>query len=321
MMERTPEQIHTTVLRQEATHALAPVPGGTYIDATLGLGGHAESLLEASEPDGRLLGIDRDPEALRRASARLERFGARFTAVEGSFSELERIAGRTMHRPADGVLADLGVSSLQLDRAERGFSFQSDGPLDMRMGPSVGPPLTELLAAWDESELTRVLRDYGEVAEPRRVARAILEAEREGRLHTTFDLKRVVERSASKRDRGRSHHPATKVFQALRIATNRELEELEALLEQMGRVLAVGGRAAVITFQSLEDRVVKHAFRDEPAPPMPRGLPVAPPVRRTPLQAVSKKPVVPGPAEIAANPRARSAKLRVAVRVQVEERA
>lgn len=315
-----PEELHATVLREEATRALAPVSGGTYIDVTLGLGGHAESLLEASEPSGRILGIDRDPEALRVARARLERFGSRFTAVEGSFSDLERIAERTLHRPADGVLADLGVSSVQLDRGERGFSFQHPGPLDMRMGPSVGPPLSELLAGWDEAELARILRDYGEVAEPRRVARAILTAQREGQLLTTVDLKRVVERAASKRDRNRSHHPATKVFQALRIATNRELEELEALLEQMARILAVGGRAAVITFHSLEDRLVKHAFRDEPAPPMPRGLPVTAPIRRAALSASPKKPILPTPAEVELNPRARSAKLRVAVRVPVEER-
>lgn len=310
--------LHTTVLREEATRALNPKPGGTYIDATLGLGGHAESLLEACQPDGRLLGIDRDPEALSAARARLERFGPRFTAVEGSFSDLERIARETKHQPADGVIADLGVSSLQLDRAPRGFSFQHDGPLDMRMGPSVGAPLSELLAELDESELARILRDYGEVAEPRRVARAILSARDEGRLVTTFDLKQVVERSASKRDRHRAHHPATKVFQALRIATNRELEELEALLEQLAVVLGMGGRAAIITFHSLEDRVVKHAFRDEAAPPMPRGLPIEPKVKKTPLAAVSKKPILPSEEEVARNPRARSAKLRVAVRVPVE---
>lgn len=315
-----PSEIHTTVLRAEATRALAPVSGGTYIDATLGLGGHAESVLEASEPDGRLLGIDRDPEALRHARARLQRFGDRFTAVEGSFSELDQIAERTMHKPADGVLADLGVSSMQLDTGSRGFSFMQDGPLDMRMGPSVGPPLSELLAEWDEAELARILRDYGEVAEPRRVARALVAARLEGKLSTTFDLRRVVERAASKRDRHRAHHPATKVFQALRIATNRETEELEQLLEQMARVLAIGGRAAVITFHSLEDRLVKNAFRDEAPPPMPRGLPIEPEVRRTPLLAVSKRPTLPSEQELAANPRARSAKLRVAIRVAAEDR-
>ncbi len=316
-----PRDLHATVLLQESTASLLPAPGGTYIDATLGLGGHAESLLEASKPDGRLLGIDRDPEALARAKTRLERFGPRFTAVEGSFSELERIAEQTRHRPANGVIADLGISSMQLDRGERGFSFQSDGPLDMRMGPSVGAPLSELLAEIDEFELARVLRDYGEVSEPKRMARAILAAREEGKLVTTFDLKRVVERSAARRDRNRAHHPATKVFQALRIATNREMEELEALLEQMSAVLLVGGRAAVITFHSLEDRLVKHAFRDEAGPSLPRGLPVEPAIRRTPLAAVNRKPILPSEAELARNPRSRSAKLRVATRVLVEAHA
>lgn len=209
---------------------------------------------------------------------------------------------------------------MQLDTGSRGFSFMQDGPLDMRMGPSVGPPLSELLAEWDEAELARILRDYGEVAEPRRVARALVAARLEGKLSTTFDLRRVVERAASKRDRHRAHHPATKVFQALRIATNRETEELEQLLEQMARVLAIGGRAAVITFHSLEDRLVKNAFRDEAPPPMPRGLPIEPEVRRTPLLAVSKRPTLPSEQELAANPRARSAKLRVAIRVAAEDR-
>jgi 16S rRNA (cytosine1402-N4)-methyltransferase len=318
-MELSPRDLHTTVLLEETTAAIAPVPGGTYIDATLGLGGHAESVLEASQPNGRVLGIDRDPEALRWARARLARFGSRFTAVEGSFSDLGRISEVTQHRPADGVIADLGVSSLQLDHAERGFSFQQDGPLDMRMGPSVGSPLSELLADIDEAELARVLRDYGEVSEPRRVARALLVARNEGKLLTTFDLKRVVERVASKRDRHRAHHPATKVFQALRIATNREIEELESLLEQIASVLSIGGRAAIITFHSLEDRAVKHAFRDEAAPPMPRGLPIEPTVRKTPLAATSKKPIVPSEAEVDRNPRARSAKLRAAVRVPIQE--
>jgi 16S rRNA (cytosine1402-N4)-methyltransferase len=302
--------IHHSVLLEEVVAALAPRSPGVYIDATLGLGGHAEAILDASGPAGRLLGVDRDPEALVLAEQRLKRFGDRVTLKQSDFSRLVEVAAD--HIPADGLVADLGVSSLQLDRPERGFSFRQPGPLDMRMGPAVGPTLAELLSRIDLDELTRVLQERGEVSGARRLAKVILAARDRGELRSTRDLAELIEAERGPKRPG-AIHPATQVFQALRMAVNRELEELAELLAAIPNLLAPGGRAAIISFHSLEDRAVKDAFRDPPEAPAPRrGLPVA--KARSPLQAIHKKVIVPGPAEIERNPRARSAKLRVAER-------
>jgi len=298
---------HVPVLLREAVALLAPERGGLFVDATLGLGGHAEALLDAA-PAARLLGVDRDPEARRLAAARLARFGDRVQIVAGDFAELDRLVGE---RRAAGVLADLGVSSLQLDAARRGFSFRRDGPLDMRMADA-GETAAELVNRVTEAELETILRSYGEEPEARRVARAVVAARETAPITTTGELAEVVRRA--KRARETRLDPATRAFQALRIAVNRELEQLAELLERAVGLLEQDGRLVVISYHSLEDRVVKNRLRD-----LARGE-VDPVTGRTRtetqvLELLTKKPVMPSAAEVAANPRARSARLRAARRL------
>ncbi len=305
--------VHASVLLGPAVDGLDPRDGGRYIDATCGLGGHSEALLEKCGPTGRVLAVDRDPAAIELAEGRLARFGDRVTVVEGDFSDLPIYAEASDFAPADGVIADLGVSSLQLDDPGRGFSFLRDGPLDMRMGPRVGATAAELLENFSVPDLERVLRDFGEERRAHRLAVAIVEARDAGALTSTAALAAVIERVLGGR-KASPVHPATRAFQAIRIAVNRELEELERLLEVLPGLLAPGGRAAIISFHSLEDRLVKRAFEDPSPPPTPRGLPVEPVRVYGPWRALGKKPIVPDEAEIRNNPRARSAKLRVAER-------
>jgi 16S rRNA (cytosine1402-N4)-methyltransferase len=302
--------IHQSVLLDEVVKGLMPKPGGVYIDATCGLGGHTEAILAAA-PGGRVLAVDRDPIAIELATGRLKRFGDRATLVEGDFSELRVYAEASDHFPADGLVADLGVSSLQLDDAGRGFSFMREGPLDMRMGPRVGATAAELLEQFDVEHLARVLREFGEVSKAKHIAQAILIARDEGRLKTTADLAEVIDTASGGR-KSSPIHPATRAFQAIRIAVNRELEELEKLLSALPELIKPGGRAAIISFHSLEDRLVKHAFSDPQEDPELAKLPIE--KRRGPFIAITKKPIVPSEYEITDNPRARSAKLRVAER-------
>ena len=304
---------HISVLLDEVVQGVMPQPGGRYIDATCGFGGHTESLLIASAPDGQVMAIDRDPCALALAKSRLQNYQSRVTLVQGNFSDILDHAEQYGFMNADGIVADLGVSSMQLDEAERGFSFMRDGPLDMRMGPDVGPALTDLLSVWSEKELTTILKEYGELPRARRIAQAIVTEHKKQAIVTTFGLLSVVEPILGPRRPGASH-PATRVFQALRIAVNDELGELRTLLEQMKEVLRDDARAAIISFHSLEDRIVKRAFEDPPAPDWPKGLPGAPPRRYGAWQNTTKKPIVSKDQELSKNSRARSAKLRVAVR-------
>ncbi len=304
------DAIHRPVLLAETLDRLAPERGGLFVDATLGLGGHAEALLEAS-PDVRLVGIDRDPEARALAFRRLERFGARVEIHAGDFRALDEIVGP--RRPA-GILADLGVSSLQLDRAERGFSFRADGPLDMRMEQD-GPTAAELLNRMTEVELTRLFHEYGEEPEARRVARAVVSARARAPLSTTGELADLVRRT-KRIGRGRESRldPATLVFQALRIAVNDELAALSEMLERATALLDRDGRLVVISYHSLEDRIVKNRFRD-----LAKGE-VDPITGRTRsetrvLEVLTKKPVGPGEAELERNQRSRSARLRAARRI------
>ncbi len=306
-------QIHASVLLREVTEAIAPVAGGLYLDCTCGLGGHTEAILEQSGPDGRVLAIDRDPNALELAAGRLDRFKDRLTLVEGNFSDVADYARASDHVPLDGVVADLGVSSLQLDDAGRGFSFMREGPLDMRMGPGVGPTAAELLESFDQPRLMKILRDFGEVGRPRQIAEAILAARDEGRLTSTTSLAEVIEKASGGR-RASPIHPATRAFQAIRIAVNRELDELERLLAELVDLVRPGGRVAIISFHSLEDRLVKRAFADPSPLPQPAKLPVEPVRPKGAWSAITKKPITPQSAEIQANPRSRSAKLRVAER-------
>jgi 16S rRNA (cytosine1402-N4)-methyltransferase len=305
---------HTTVLLQEAVDALAPRPGGLYCDATLGGAGHAERILDRSDPDGRLLGVDRDPSTLAVAEKRLQRFGDRVTLVHGVFGELPALLRHLGVELLDGVLVDLGVSSPQLDRPERGFSFRSEGPLDMRMDPTQGETARELCARISVDELADLIRKYGEERYAGRIARSIKEAVAEGGLNTTTELATLIARVVPTREQ--SKDPATRTFQALRIAVNDELGQLERLLDAAPSLLRPGGRLAVIAFHSLEDGLVKHRLRAlSQAPGVPDELVESMGLTRPTMRILTRKPIEASAVEVARNPRARSAKLRAAERL------
>src|SRR5688500_7446667 len=311
-----PEAPHRPVLLFEAVNLLAPERGGLFVDATLGLGGHSEALLEAS-PDTRVLGIDRDREAIRLASERLARFGPRFRAVHANFREIIRILGEAGESEPSGVLADLGVSSLQFDSPERGFSFRHDAPLDMRMDATgAEETAAELLERLPEEEIARVIYEYGEERASRRIARWIVERRERGEpIRTTAELASLVARAVG-RKRGERVHPATKPFQALRIAVNGDLEGLDGFVETSVDLLQSQGRPAVISFHSLEDRVVKFALRRLSGHcECSRRVPVCACGARKAVEVLTRRPVVPSEQEVGENPRARSAKLRACLKL------
>jgi 16S rRNA (cytosine1402-N4)-methyltransferase len=281
---------HQPVLLAEALELLAVKPGGLYVDGTVGLGGHSEEILRRSDPDGRLLGTDRDGETLAVARERLAPFGERARLEQHDFRDVPALLGA--ERP-DGVLLDLGISSAQLDDAERGFSFQAEGPLDMRMDRRGGESAIEVVNRLPERELADVIYAFGEEPASRRIARAIVDARRSTRIRTTTELAAIVRRAAPHSRPGL--HPATRTFQALRIRVNRELQGLGDALAALARVLRPEGRLVVIAFHSLEDREVKQAFRALAA----EGY-----------ELLTKKPLRPTDAEVGQNPRARSARLR-----------
>ena len=298
--------VHIPVLAGPVVEWLAPMAPGLLVDATLGLGGHSQALLEAS-PSFQLLGVDRDPEAVAEARRRLEPYGHRVTLVNGRFDSLPEILSEQDFPEPVAILADLGCSSLQLDTPERGFSFSADGPLDMRMG-SDGATAGELVNTADEEDLVSLFWRYGEERRSRAVARAIV---RQRPLGSTSELSRLIERVVP-RKKGQKIHPATRVFQALRIAVNDELGQLERFIEPAVRSLRPGGRMAVIAFHSLEDRIVKHSFRRL------QGRCTCPPdfpeCRCDPeelLQVLTRGPIRPTDDEIRDNPRSRSARMRV----------
>jgi len=285
---------------------------GVLVDATVGLGGHSEALLER-HPDVRLVAIDRDPEALERSRERLSRFGERVTFVRGRHESLIDILKQSGVAAVSGLLADLGVSSMQLDDAARGFSFRFDGPLDMRMA-SEGTSAADLVNGLDEYELFRIIRDYGEEPMARRIARAIVEARAEGRIETTARLSEVIR--SVKKARFHDIDPSTLTFQALRIATNEELVGLDRFVDDAVSVLESGARAAIISFHSLEDRIVKRAFRRlEGECTCPPNLPVCGCGAKALVDVLTGRPVTASEEEMQRNPRSRSAKLRVAERV------
>ncbi len=305
---------HTPVLEQEVLRYLAPRAGGTYVDGTLGAGGHSRAILEASSPDGRLFGSDRDPGALTLARERLAEFGDRVTFIHARLSELPDALARLGAPPVDGILIDLGLSSMQLDDPQRGFSFSRPGPIDMRMDAS-GDEATalDLIRDLDSQKLAQILRDFGEERFAPRVAAALIDAARAGRLRTTAELADTVRAAIpAKAARHQSIHPATRTFQALRIAVNRELAELDAFLEAFPDLLAPGGRLVAISFHSLEDRRVKQRLRDLAwSSSLPPEYAEAAGERVAPIcKVLTRKPATPSDAEIRANPRARSAKLR-----------
>ncbi len=310
-----PDFAHTPVLASEVAHYLAPRPGGIYVDGTLGGAGHARQTLEISAPDGRLIGIDRDPAALAAARATLEQAGlaARVTFVHATFGDLAEVLADLGIATVNGILLDLGLSSHQVDTAERGFSFGRGGPIDMRMDPTRGETALELIGRLPSDELAAVLREYGEERYAARISRAIKEAAHTGALETTLDLAASVEAAIPAPARRRQRiHPATRTFQALRIAVNRELDQLARFLELFPDLLAPGGRCAIISFHSLEDRMVKRRFRDLAwSSSLPPDLARQAGERVAPICTVlTKRPVTAGDDEIARNPRARSAKLR-----------
>jgi 16S rRNA (cytosine1402-N4)-methyltransferase len=305
---------HLPVLLAESLEALQPRAGGRYLDGTFGGGGHTAALLDASAPDGRVLALDLDPDAMARGGELALRYGERLRLRQANFADLAAVAQAEGFAPLDGILLDLGVSSFQLDQPDRGFSFQAEGPLDMRMDPTRDQPASVLVNEWSEERLADIIYQYGEDRAARRIARAIVQARARAPLRTTTDLARAVV-AAVGRPPG-SIHPATRTFQALRIAVNDELGALDRALAGALEVLRPGGRLVVISFHSLEDRIVKHFFRREATDCLcPPSLPVCQCGHRAQLRIITKHPIAPGEAEVAANPRARSAKMRVAERV------
>ncbi len=304
---------HVPVLLGEALGLLLTDPDGTYVDGTLGGGGHAREIAARLGGRGFLLGVDRDPEALVAAGPLEGEFPGRVRLAQGDFGDLGEILAAEGLGPVDGILLDLGVSSRQLDEGARGFSFLRDGPLDMRMDPTAGVPASHLVNTWDEAALTRVFREYGEEPRAGRVARAVLRARARHPLCTTGELARTVEEALGRRG---GKHPATRVFQSLRIAVNQELDSLERFLEDLPSLLKPGGRVVVIAYHSLEDRRVKQALRlyapqCRCGPDSPRCTCGTP----GPLRPLGRKVVKAGREEVNVNPRARSARLRAAERL------
>lgn len=294
---------HVPVLSREVVAWLVRQPGGTYLDCTVGQGGHAALILERSRPNGILIGIDRDPDAIAATGERLARFASRMHLEQGNFSALKQHLRSVGVAEVDGVIFDLGVSSAQLDRPERGLSFLSNGPLDMRMDQRAGRTAADLVAQLPERELADLIYQYGEERYSRRIARSIVAARKANPLRTTFDLVSVISGSVPAAYRHGRIHCATRTFQALRIAVNQELDVIEGALRDAADVLAPGGRLCVIAFHSLEDRIAKQTIRS-----LSRGPEAC-------LKVLTKKPYIPSEEERRDNPRARSAKLRVAERL------
>ncbi len=293
-----PSPTHIPVLVNQIITGLQPQPGGHFIDCTVGLGGHASAILERILPNGKLLGIDADPEAIHLTNAKLAHYGEALILVNDNFTNVENICKEYDFHPVDGILFDLGVSSLQLDTAQRGFSFQREAPLDMRFNTNQGLTAADLVNTLYEQELARILREYGEEHHSRKIAQCIVQNRP---IHTTLKLARVV-----KQVLGGKHariHPATRTFMALRIAVNSELENLETALGQTINLLRPEGRLVVISYHSLEDRIVKRFMRQESSTETPT------------LRLISRKVIRPTSLEIKSNPRSRSAKLRVAERL------
>ena len=312
---------HRPVLLQETLKFLAPERGGLFVDCTVGLGGHSEAILKSSS-ETRVLGLDLDPAALDYTRRRLAPFGERFRAVQANFRQIDLVLRETGERDPLGVLADLGVSSLQFDSAERGFSFRFDAPLDMRMDPTTGATAAELLNHLPESEIARIIFEFGEERHSRRIARRIVESREQGKpITTTKELAELVQRALGGR-KWNQIHPATRTFQGLRIAVNRELEALAEFVESAIDLLEPGGQFVVISFHSLEDRIIKRELRRLSGHcQCPPRLPVCSCGARAAVEILTRRPVTPDAKEVDENPRARSAKLRACRKLVSSEKA
>jgi len=302
---------HKPVLYKEIIHALQPQTGGRFVDGTLGAGGHARGILEASAPDGQLLGLDVDPQALAIARKTLAPYEHRIHLAQASYATLTSQLQKLGWSEVDGIVLDLGASSMQFDTAERGFSFMQDAPLDMRFGPDALQTAADIVNSYSERELADLIYEFGEERDSRKIARAIVKARP---LHTTRELVAAIEAVSPRK--GDRVHPATRTFQALRIAVNEELSSIESVLPQAVAALRSKGRLAVISFHSLEDRIVKNFFREQSRdlvnPPYER---IYEEERNAVLKEVNRKPILPSEEETKNNPRARSAKLRIAEKI------
>ena len=309
---------HVPVMRREVLAYLACRPGDIVVDGTLGGAGHAREICERILPGGRLIGIDQDPEAIANARSVLAPFGGSVELVQENFANMAEVLSRLGVGGADGILLDLGLSLNQLENSGRGFSFQREEPLDMRMDPCTGQTAADLVGRLEESELERIFRDYGEERHARPIARRLTAERRRQPIRTSAELARVVCAAVPRAKAGRSRiHPATRVFMALRIAVNRELERLETFLEELPRLLNPGGRVCILSFHSLEDRIVKQHFKALAQEPRRNPWPGEPATQPGGiLKLLTRKVVRPGPDEIAENPMARSTKLRAAERLR-----
>lgn len=309
-------EYHKAVLLSETISLLAPGPGGVYVDGTLGGGGHSREILERIGPDGVLVGIDRDPEAIEYNRENLRQYADRLVLVQGNFKDIDSILDTVGYAQVDGMLLDLGVSSHQLD-ADRGFTFQRDERLDMRMSAAEeGPSAADVVNDYSETDLADIIWRYGEERYSRRVARAIIERRREKHITTTGELAEIVQSAIGVKYRGQDIHPATRTFQAIRIEVNQELHAIEAVIPAAVERLKIGGRICIISFHSLEDRIVKNVFRKLSGRcECPPRLPECQCGARKVLEILTRKPITPTAEEVKDNPRARSSKLRCAERV------
>lgn len=306
---------HIPVLLQETVEVLAVQPGGRYIDCTLGAGGHAAAILERSSPGGQLLGIDADPEAISRATARLEAYSGSTLLINENFVNLQAICIKYDFLPVHGILFDLGLSSYQLEENGRGFSFQHDAPLDMRLSPTQEVTAADIVNTYSETELAHLIKTYGEESYSHKIARYIVQKRP---IKTTLQLAQTIEEAVGG-GRGKIH-PATKTFQALRIAVNQELENLESALKQAMNLLGFEGRLVVISYHSLEDRIVKHLMQRESKDCIcPLGTPTCVCGHTANLRLINRKVITPSPIEVHLNPRSRSAKLRAAERIVTQD--
>jgi len=307
---------HTPVLQREVIESLQCRPGGIYVDGTVGGGGHASEILRVTAPDGLLVGIDIDDDALRASEELLQPFGKRKILVKGNFADITTILGNLHVKEVDGILLDLGVSTYQLKTADRGFSFSLDAALDMRMDQSRGPCAYDIINTFPEKELVRIIKEYGEEIMAERIVRMIAAQRKVSPIKTTSELAALILRALPARSRSQKIHPATKTFQAIRIYVNNELLNLYDAVNQGINALKIYGRISIISFHSLEDRIVKNTFRSwEKGCICPTNFPFCTCHRKAKLKVLTRKPLIPQSSEIHANPRARSAKLRTAERI------